>query len=247
MSIRKWEPLISMHKLKFNEAASKFLFILICGDVFYFLLHVVYLNGFLNSRFNLEKDWSLPESYQYLKFLWCFILLVFIALRKESRLHLCWLPLFAFLLADDGLRIHEQIGGMVSSSGLEFQPPLGLRRQDIGELIGSAAFGLPLLLLPAYGFFRANSKMRSEFLGIGLLVLSLAFFGIVVDMSHEIMEKDFNKELAFIEDGGEMLSASLMLGYIFFLEMCRPGEQFNFFYFCRSLPAKFALAFRVKR
>ncbi len=62
MSIRKWEPLLSMHKLKFNEAASKFLFLLICGDVFYFLLHVVYLNGFLNSRFNLEKDWSLPES-----------------------------------------------------------------------------------------------------------------------------------------------------------------------------------------
>ena len=55
MSIRKWEPLLNMHKLKFKEAASKFLFILIFGDVFYFLLHVGYLNGFLDSRFNLEK------------------------------------------------------------------------------------------------------------------------------------------------------------------------------------------------
>ncbi|KZR68564.1 hypothetical protein PMIT1313_02187 [Prochlorococcus marinus str. MIT 1313] len=27
MSIRKWGPFLNMHKLKFNEAASKFLFI----------------------------------------------------------------------------------------------------------------------------------------------------------------------------------------------------------------------------
>ena len=33
-----------------------------------------------------------------------------------------------------------------------------------------------------------------------------------------ISDKDFDKLLAFIEDGGEMLSASLMLGYIFFLK-----------------------------
>ena len=116
-----------------------------------------------------------------------------IAQRRRSLLYLSWLPPFAFLLADDGLRIHEQIGNIVSISHLEFQPPLGLRRQDIGELIGSAAFGLPSLLLPAYGFFRADSKGRMEFLGIAVLILSLAFFGIVVDMAHEIMEKDFDK------------------------------------------------------
>ena len=168
--------------------------------------------------------------------------------REEDLFYIfTWLLLFAFLLADDGLRIHEQIGGMVSSSGLEFQPPLGLRRQDIGELIGSAAFGLPLLLLPVYGFFRADSKVRGVFLGIALLMLSLAFFGIVVDMVHQIVPKDFREQLAFIEDGGEMLSASLMLGYIFFLEMCRPGEQFNFFYFCRSFAAKGELALRDKK
>ena len=136
---------------------------------------------------------------------------------------------------------------MVSSSDLEIHPPLGLRRQDIGELIGSAAFGLPLLLLPAYGFFRADSEVSRGCLGIALLVLSLAFYGIIVDMSHEIMEKDFNKELAFIEDVGEMLSASLMLDYIFFLELCRPREQLNFFYFCRSFAGKCALSFRGKR
>ena len=73
-------------------------------------------------------------------------------------------------------------------------------------------------------FLGAGSKLRSEFLGITLLVLSLAFFGIVVHMAHEIVEKYFNKELAFIVVREEMLSARLMLGYIFFLEMCRPGE-----------------------
>ena len=98
------------------------------------------------------------------------------AQRRRSLLYLSWLPLFAFLLADDGLRIHEQIRNIVSSSSLEFQPPLGLRRQGIGELIGSAAFGSPLLLLSAYGFFRADSKVRREFLGIAVLILSLAFF-----------------------------------------------------------------------
>ena len=244
-----------MYKLKFNEAASKFLFLLISGDVFYFILHIVYLNGWLGRPFNLEADKSLPESYQYLKFLWCLILLVCIAHRRRSLLFLLWLPLFAFLLADDGLRIHEQIGSIISNSSLEFKPPLGLRRQDIGELIGSATFGIPFLLLPIYGFFRADSKVKREFLAISMLILSLAFFGIFVDMLHVAMDggprsiisdKDFEKLLAFIEDGGEMLSASLMLGYVFFLEMCRPGEQFNFFYFCRSFAAKCALAFRGK-
>ncbi len=245
-----------MHKLKFNQATSKFLFLLICGDVFYFLLHIAYLNELLGRQFNLENDKSLPESYQYLKFLWCLVLLVCIAQRRRSLLYLLWLPLFAFLLADDGLGIHEQIGNIVSNSSLKFQPPLGLRRQDIGELIGSVTFGIPLLLLPLYGFFRADSKVKREFLGIALLILSLAFFGIFVDMLHVAMDggprsiisdKDFDKLLAFIEDGGEMLSASLMLGYIFFLEMCRPGEQYSVFYFCRSIMAKSALMLGAKR
>ena len=97
-----------MHKLKFNEPASKFLFILICGDIFYFLLHIAAMHGFLHGRpFNLEKDRSLAESYQYLKFLWCFILVVCIAQRRRSFMYLSWLPLFAFLLAYDGLRLHE--------------------------------------------------------------------------------------------------------------------------------------------
>ncbi|KZR68563.1 hypothetical protein PMIT1313_02186 [Prochlorococcus marinus str. MIT 1313] len=84
-------------------------------------------------------------------------------------------------------------------------------------------------------------------LGIALLVLSLEFLGIIVDMAHEIIEKDFNKELAFIEDGGAILFASLTLDYIFFLEICRSREQFNFFYFSRSFAETCAIAFRGKR
>ncbi|WP_236073845.1 hypothetical protein [Prochlorococcus marinus] len=40
-------------------------------------------------------------------------------------------------------------------------------------------------------------------LGIALLVLSLEFLGIIVDMAHEIIEKDFNKELALLRTEGQ--------------------------------------------
>ncbi len=140
---------LGFHQPGFNGVASKFLFLLICGDIFYFILHIAFLNGLLGRPFSVEADKSLPESYQYLKFLWSLILLVFVAKKEKSFLILPWIPLFAFLLADDGLRIHEQIGNFVSISLHEVRPPLGLRRQDIGELLSSIAIGLPLLLMPA--------------------------------------------------------------------------------------------------
>ena len=43
-----------------------------------------------------------------------------------------------------------------------------------------------------------------EFLGIALLILSLAFFGIVVDMAYEIMER-ISIISFFIEDGGNVV------------------------------------------
>ena len=163
--------------------------------------------------------------YQYLKFLAIIVSLIITALKNASLLYVAWTSDFVYFLLDDSLRVHERVGRYIAAN-LNFVPPLGLKLYDYGQLAVSATAGI-ILLLPLVWAYKNGSRMfREVSQDLALLILLLIFFGVVVDMAHSAIKLGWKITflLGVIEDGGEMLSVSLILWYVF-LMMVRNGDS----------------------
>jgi hypothetical protein len=155
------------------------------------------------QRFS-SVDGSLMESWGYIKEASIICLAVYAFKKTKEFFYAAYAVLFASVLADDSLRLHEAISVWLSSPSL-----LG-KYSDI-----PAAFlvsGVPLALA-ALGFFRLSSgrKMPGFMLlgGFGLM----AFFAVVVDNLHELLigSEHFQTASSFVEDGGELVSLTVIL------------------------------------
>ena len=204
-----------------QRSASLFLTLLICGDLVFVVLHFmnVLIHSLKNNLLSLEVDKGYPEMYQYLKFLWIIIVIIFIALKDASLHYVSWVLIFAYFLLDDSLQVHENVGYYISEN-LSFAPILGLRLQDFGELAVSCAAGIILLLPLIFAYVKGSNRFRKISQDLTFLIFVLLFFGVVVDMAHIAIQLGDRVHFAIgaIEDGGEMLSVSLILWYIFLIQ-----------------------------
>lgn len=205
-----------------NRSALIFLILLLGGDLIYIAVHCI--NTFAlntpNSLLDIHKDGGFAEMYQYLKFIWIVGLLFLVARRNRAWRYLVWVGFFVYLLVDDSSMLHERLGRLIAAN-LNFLPPLGLRLQDIGELVVSAIAGI-LFLIPLVLAYRDGSQVfRKTSQDLTLLILLLIFFGVVVDMVHMAVNLGWTVGfiLGVIEDGGEMLSVSLLAWYVFLLSV----------------------------
>ena len=158
--------------------------------------------------------------YQYLKFCWIVALLLLTAWKNREWRYLTWGTVFLYFLADDSLQIHEQVGLLIGPN-FSFLPTFGLRLRDFGELAVSAT-AASLLLIPLLFAYRGSPQVfRKTSQDIVLLVLPLVFFGVVVDMAQVAIKGSWQVSfiLEVIEDGGEMLSVSLLAWYFFLLSV----------------------------
>ncbi len=217
-----------MNAPTFNPRSAAFLFLtlLVCGDLAFVLLHLV--NGSIpqlsNPLLSLEKDRGYSEVYQYLKFLWIIILLILVALRRASWGYVLWALVFAYLLADDALQVHERVGIAIAQD-LGLTPALWLRPQDYGELAVSLAAGTLLFGPLAWAYGSGTTTFRQTSLDLALLIGLLIFFGVGVDMAHVAigLGGPFDFAAGVIEEGGEMLAVSCIAGYAF-LTATRDGD-----------------------
>ena len=173
-----------------------------------------------SDLFNMERGRGYPEIYQYIKFFWVIVLLFNLSLKNRSLHYIPWVLLFTYFLLDDSMKIHGRAGYLISEH-FNFTPFFGLQLQDYGELAISATAGIFLLLPLVWAYRKGTQIFRKISLDIGLLVLVLVFFGVVVDMMHAAVHLgnavDFI--MGLVEDGGEMLAVSLVLWYIFLLNV----------------------------
>lgn len=200
------------------RSAPALLALLLLGDLVLLVLHTVNaLTPWLNhGNLSIHRDQGLPELYQYLKWLGIVVLLAYLSRQWRFRGYAAWALLFGYLLCDDAFSIHEHAGGYIAGL-LQGTPPWGLRLQDLGEL---AATGIAagLLFIPLAAAVRKGpDEFRRVSRGLFLLLLALAFFGVALDMVHTAMRSGWKADflLGFIEDGGEMGVASLILGYVY--------------------------------
>lgn len=205
------------------RSASVLRTLLICADVAFIVLHVVYFQTehITNSLFSLSKDNGYSEFFQYIKYLWVIVLLVGIFVATKTPGYLAWVALFAYFLADDALQIHERFGQVIAGN-LDFIPPLNVRLQDIGELVVMGVAGIILFPLLALAYWRGSGQFRKVSLDIVVFLANLIFFGVAVDLMHEAVGAEgVLDHLVFrvIEEGGEMVVTSFIVWYGFLLHL----------------------------
>ena len=197
--------------------------VLLCSVDFIFIgLHPLSKLGFLSEQFDITQEGGYAELFQYVKEFCCAVLLLSIAWQVRSAGYLVWAFFFGYLLMDDMLQIHEN-GGELIAEYLNFASGFGLRAKDLGELTVTLAVATVLFLALGLTYWRGTSRFRKVSMDILLLLVGLAFFGVVMDMLHVMLynveelgslARILGEAAGLIEDGGEMLVMSLMVWYL---------------------------------
>jgi hypothetical protein len=173
-------------------------------------------------QLKIQPVWGLPSLVIYAKWLLIAICLTQAWRANGEPVLLSLALIFAFLLLDDSLELHEQFGTLVKD-GLGYAPALGLRADDFGELTIWAIWGSASLAVFALGYWRSSPAGRRIGQIFILGIAGLATFGIVVDMlnvlAHDVGEGLLNQIVRYLmtnlEDGGELVVASLLLAFAF--------------------------------
>ena len=216
-------------KIKFPAQGRELLVALLSADFLFLLLHIArkfdFVTSFITvleeSAFSISTDLGLAEAYQYLKYFWIVLLLFWLLYRYRRQFFLPWMLLYLYLLFDDMLRFHEKGGGLLARL-FGYHPDaelfFGLRAQDLGELAVSALAGAVIFALLAFFYLREKQGARVIYRNLFLLLLALVAFGIGVDMLDRLFDSDVIASLLkTVEDGGEMLVASVSLWYVYTL------------------------------
>ena len=207
--------------------ALLFLILLFCFDFAFIILNLIssYTDFLSNPSFSLGTERGYSEVYQYIKYFWIIILLIFLSFKKSINFF-SWVIAFTYILIDDSLQFHERIGARIGAN-LNFSPPFGLRLQDIGEVTVTLITGIFIFILLVHSFKRGNLLFRKVTIDLILLILIFMFFGVFVDMLHQTITsvRELKYFFGIIEDGGEMLSVSFIFWYSILI--CFKKEEDN--------------------
>jgi hypothetical protein len=195
------------------------LVLLVVVDFVFIAVHALHVWSpwFAGGHFSMENYNGLASIYQYIKQAWLAGCLALAFLQTRSKVFAGWTLLFAFLLLDDALELHERVGAILAAS-LNFPAVLGLRPADLGEVSVAAAIGCLALALVAITFRHGGSQSRELSADLMCLLAALALFGVFFDMLHTITyfkAPSVAEFFALIEDGGEMLVVSVITAYTF--------------------------------
>jgi hypothetical protein len=189
--------------------------ILVAFDLLLIGLHIVLSAavtagwlGAVPEGLRITQDHSLPETFNYAK--WAVTVACLAAAFRRTRL-----PLFASLatvflivLLDDTLMIHEQVGDRLRTlTGWD----------QSGELVSFAGVAVISLLILIPGLLDLPRAIRPQAVRfIGVLV-ALAVCSVVIDFAHALVDYSLavqsNRLAGLVEDGGEMLLASVATAY----------------------------------
>lgn len=194
-------------------------------DCIFILIHLLHWQGiaFGERQFNLTLDESYAEVFQYFKFVLIVLGMSLLALRNRSLIYLSWAVIFTILLFDDSLALHER-GGQKLSLLLNFQPLLGLRPTDLGEILVYFSYGLLLVFLAAISYRRDRDRFaRAASVRILIFLAALVVVSGLVDMLHMMAEnliglpRNSIQYVMFdiLEDGGELVVVSLITWFTY--------------------------------
>ena len=171
------------------------------------------LSALFKGPFSVDRDWSLPELFQYTKeFAIVWILIVAYRIWRYPTL-ICLSLVFAFFLLDDSLQCHEKAGKFIANFLMSF-PDDSVQKRDIGE---GLALIIPVIVLGnllLFAYVRDSAAGRSICRRFLMLIGLLAFCGVFIDLVLKSMSSPaFESVLTVVEDGSEMVIMSVILAY----------------------------------
>jgi hypothetical protein len=214
-------------KLRLSKEAPGFLFLLLITDAFFLALHVANrisrLTGILpifrQDPFDVSYDLGMGETFQYIKEFWVILFFVWLIVRYRQWIYSGWTLLFSFLLLDDMLSVHEHAAkALVHALGYAEQAEifLHLRYKDVGELMVAMTAGIFFLLILGSGYLKSDVSARRDLQRLFGLCVLLAFFGVAFDVIGRLAENIvFQALTTFLEDGGEMITMSLICWFVY--------------------------------
>ena len=210
----------------FGKIYNKFLILLLVTDFVFILLHCLFSLHFISDPlFSIGRDFGYAEIYQYIKEYWIMLLLFGMAIKRKHLVYFAWSLLFLYFLLDDSLQIHERLGSDLANY-FEFQSVYQLRALDYGELVVSMFFGVFLFSFIGFSYLYSDSTAKLVSKHLFILILFMVFFGVLVDMVHSAIP--WGKSISgLIEDGGEMMIMSVILWYVFDLELSSEESTFD--------------------
>ena len=160
----------------------------------------------LDFRWRIGADHSYAEMFGYAKVIAVVALLIWAHRLSRKRMYSVWAGVFAYVVLDDALLIHERLGRAVAG------PSRSDWAWDMGQLAVWIAVGLVLLAITVASLVRSSGQERTN--GVLLLValLALGFFAVAVDFAHVISRASFtgaSQVFTVIEEGGEQVILSL--------------------------------------
>lgn len=160
---------------------------------------------------NVGRDWSIPETLNYLKWFTLSLIFLFAFMRGRHTLLLFLAVFFFLLMLDDSLQLHEQFGDMVSGSLYGHEGYKAYVQALYWVLIG---IGFIFIAMKAYR--AAPTSVQQRVVPMIVPFVGLMFFGVFVDFLHSTISEEgtlLAGLLILLEDGGELLMISCLLAY----------------------------------
>ncbi len=184
-------------------------------DMAFIGLHVLYAVGMLhNGDYSIAQDRGYAEVFQYVKLYWIALGLTWLAARDREPLYGAWCAIFLYLLVDDALKVHEQLGRTMAADWPIFAR-FGDYAQAYAEVLVALAIGACILALVAAGHWRAAPSARRVSNRLLLLLALLALVAVGLDLLHALAPDGLVGLLLTIgEDGGELVVVSIVCWYV---------------------------------
>jgi hypothetical protein len=152
------------------------------------------------------RDWGLIETAGYIKELASGLMITWIALRTRSILFAALALLFALILTGDSLRLHELLSDPLVAAGVPF---------SISEFVAMVIIGaIPAILLVLAWMMAAEARRRDARPILAAIALLLSFAVVLDSIKHVFPPADFEKVAALFEDGGELLSLTILVAMV---------------------------------
>ncbi|MDQ3459000.1 MAG: hypothetical protein M3498_06845 [Deinococcota bacterium] len=168
---------------------------LVAADLLFISLHFVHVRWgsalvawSTSTAFRIDTDQGFAELFQYLKLILIIWLLSRLFLKCRYGTAGAWAVVFTFVLLDDAFMLHERLGVVV---GNRVAPPLayGLGSHEVGELLVWAVAGVTMGSLVLLAHLRSSREGRIVSRGLLILFAALVFFGLGVDVLHNILSR----------------------------------------------------------
>lgn len=205
-----------------KDLLKGFIFILVSIDMFFIIASLINLLTDLDlSYLSVDIDRGSAEYFQYYKFVGIAFLSFFLFLKSKSPIFFFFSILNFYLYYDDSRLLHEFQGGDISRIIYRGDPNnivfAGITYSSIGELIYMLSIGIIVLLLILFLLKFSSIAERKFIKRIVKLFLIFCLFAIGVDLMRNLFISNviIYKLMAIVEDGGEMISISVICSCFF--------------------------------